>query len=94
MGCHTLGGNTYKIQTRSTQTVISLFIIEKPAYKGFLKVIGVQNQLLITFCSQGLKLDPHTHEFLTFDILLQIKFEQKMIQKYIFNIILYYYAFT
>ena len=29
----------------------SIFLIEKPAFNGFLKIIGAQNQLLITFCS-------------------------------------------
>ena len=39
------------IQTRPTPIVKSIFLIEKPVFNAFLKVIGVQNQLLITFCS-------------------------------------------
>ena len=39
------------IQTRPTQIVISIFLIEKPVFNRFLKIIGVQNQLPITFCS-------------------------------------------
>ena len=31
------------IQTRPTQIVISIFLIEKPGFIGFLKLIGVQN---------------------------------------------------
>ena len=30
---------------------ISIFLIEKPVINVFLKIIGVQNQLPITFCS-------------------------------------------
>ena len=39
------------IQTRPTPIVKSVFLIEKPGVYEFLKVIGVQNQLPITFCS-------------------------------------------
>ena len=39
------------IQTRSTQIVISIFLIEKLFFNRFLKIIGVQNQLPSTFCS-------------------------------------------
>ena len=41
------------IQTRSTQIVKDkgIFLIEKPVFNGFLKIIGAKNQLPITFCS-------------------------------------------
>ena len=29
----------------------SIFLIEKPVFNGFLKIIGAKNQLPITFCS-------------------------------------------
>ena len=29
----------------------SIFLIENPVFNGFLKIIGAQNQLAITFCS-------------------------------------------
>ena len=28
----------------------SIFLIENPVFNGFLKIVGVQNQLPITFC--------------------------------------------
>ena len=65
------------IQTRPTQIVISIFLIEKPVFNRFLKIIGVQNQLPITFCSDlvcdinGWRFDPHKHEFVTINILLK-----------------------
>ena len=65
-------------------------LIEKPFFNGFLKIIGVQNQLPITFCldlvcNKTLKAEMrphHTHEFLTLIFLLHIKSEQKVIRKY------------
>ena len=39
------------IQTRPTQIVLSIFLIEKTVFNRFLKIIGVQNQLPIPFCS-------------------------------------------
>ena len=39
------------IQTPPTQFIISIFLIEKMGFNRFLKIIGAQNQLLITFCS-------------------------------------------
>ena len=54
----------------------SIFLIEKQIFSGFLKIIGAQNQLHITFYSdlmlkwdiKGWKFDPQTHEYLTFNI--------------------------
>jgi hypothetical protein len=39
------------IQTRPTQIVNKIFLIEKFGFKGLLKIIGVQNQLHVTFCT-------------------------------------------
>ena len=41
----------------------------KPGLRGFLKVIGVQNQLLITFAKELLHINPiqHTQNLLTFN---------------------------
>ena len=61
-------------------------IIEKKNFSGFLKIIGAQNQLLITFlsdlvCNQTIKyrisIPTHTQRIST---LLAIKSEQKVIQ--------------
>ena len=57
-------------QTRTTQIVISIFLIKKPFFNRFLIIIGVQNQLPITFCSD-----------LLCNILLHINYEQKVIRK-------------
>ena len=61
----------------------SMFIIEKPVVHGFLKIIGAQNQLPITFCS-GLVYNKTlkawnststcTHEFLTFKVCAFLTF--------------------
>ena len=37
------------IKTPPTQIVVSIFIIEKRNFNGFLNIIGVRNQLPITF---------------------------------------------
>ena len=39
------------IQTRPTPILKSIFLIENPFFYEILKVIGVQNQVPITFCS-------------------------------------------
>ena len=53
----------------------SIFLIEKPVFNGFLKIIGAQNQLPITFCSDLVcnktlkaKICPYTHKFITLNI--------------------------
>ena len=56
----------------------SIFLIENPVLNGSLKIIGAQNQLPITFCSdlvcnktlksKDYEFEPHTHDFLTFTI--------------------------
>ena len=62
----------------------------KNLFYQILNIIGVQNQLLITFCSdimcnktciKGYTIDPLTHELLNFDIILHIKIEQNVIRK-------------
>ena len=40
-----------RIQTHLTQIVKSIFLFEKPTFIGFIKIIGVQNQLPFPFCS-------------------------------------------
>ena len=40
----------YNLNTPGTNSK-SIFLIKKLVFNGFLKIIGVQNQLLITFCS-------------------------------------------
>ena len=71
----------------------SIFLIEKPGFNGYLKIFGAQNQLTITFwsdlvCNKTLMainsiIKRHTHEFLTFNIPIYIKSEQKMIALHI-----------
>ena len=59
--------------------------INKPIKACFLEVIGIQNQLPSSFgkalvCNKILKIKvftPHTHEFLIFSILSNIKSEPK-----------------
>ena len=48
-----------------------VFHIEKPVFNVFLKIIGAQNLLPLTFkcdCAIMNYRPPHTHEFLTFNI--------------------------
>ena len=54
-----------------------IFLVEKPAFNGFFKIVVAQKQLPITFCSDLMRnrhqwliiyLRPHTHEFLTINI--------------------------
>ena len=70
------------IQTRPTQIVISIFLIEKPVCNRFLKIISLQNQLPITFYSDILynkTLKARKFEYLI--SLLHIKSEQKVRRK-------------
>ena len=39
------------IQTQPTQIVKVYFVVKKPGFYRFLKIIGAQNQLPIIFCS-------------------------------------------
>ena len=78
------------IQTPLTLIVISRFLIENPFFNTVLNIIGVQNQLPNTFCSDlvcNKKLQArnltHIHNCITFIIpILRIKPEQKVIRKY------------
>ena len=54
------------IQTRTTEIVISIFLIVNPVFYRFLKIIGVKNQLLFVQISST----PLIHEFLTFNSTL------------------------
>ena len=58
-------------QTRPTQIVKVYFWLKN----RYLKIIGAQNQLPITFrsdlvCNKAFEIWPHTHESLTFNILI------------------------
>ena len=60
------------IQTGLTQIVKVYFLLKKLDFNGFLKIIGAQNQLPITFCSdlvcnktlKASKSTLKTHEFI------------------------------
>ena len=56
-----------------TYTLLSIFLIENPFLIECLKIIRVQIPI------KSYKLYPYTHNFLTFDILLNIKSEPKII---------------
>ena len=74
------------IQICPTQIGNSLLIIEKPGFNRFLKIIGVQYQLLITFCSDLVCIKrlkaKNSCVFLLYISLLHIKSEQNVIRKY------------
>ena len=62
------------IQTRPTKIAVSTFLIEQPVFNGILKIIGVQNQLPITFslnlvCNQTSKVRNSTPTHTNFSTL-------------------------
>ena len=60
----------FLVQTHTTQIVDSIFLIQKPVFIGFLKVFKLP---LILTKYLRVEIQPtHTHEFLTFNILLHI----------------------
>ena len=79
---------TITTKTRPTQIVKVSFLLKNRVLTNFLRLLVYKFTYLSLFVQissitihQWLEIRPHTHEFLTINILLHIKSEQKVIRK-------------